>query len=44
MGYEGEGKFNLAFMRHTGQWWEIHSGLTMDECLIAIRDEPHFIP
>jgi hypothetical protein len=44
MGYEGDGKFNLAYMRHTGQWWEIYSGLTMDECLTAVRDEPHFIP
>ncbi len=44
LGYTGEGSFSLAYMRHTGQWLEIYSGLTMDECLKAIRDEPHFIP
>jgi len=44
MGYEGAGRFNLSYMRHTGQWWEIYSGLSIDECLTAIRDEPHFIP
>jgi hypothetical protein len=44
MGYQGDGKFNLSYMRHTGQWCEIYSDLTMDECLTAIRDEPHFIP
>jgi hypothetical protein len=44
MGYEGDGKFNLAYMRHNGQWNVIHYGLSVDECLTAIRDEPHFLP
>lgn len=44
MGYEGDGKFNLAYMRHTGQWNVIHYDLSVDECLTAIRDEPHFLP
>ena len=44
MGYEGDGKFNLAYMRHTGQWNVIHYGLSVNECLTAIRDEPHFLP
>lgn len=44
MGYQADGKFNLSYMRHTGQWWEIYSHITMDECLTAIKDEPHFIP
>jgi hypothetical protein len=44
MGYEGDGKFNLSYMRHTGQWWEIYSGRTIDESLTLIREEPHFIP
>lgn len=42
--YIRNGNFNLSYMRHTGQWWEIHRGLSVDECLSAIRDEPHFIP
>ncbi len=44
MGYQGGGKFNLAYMRHNGQWNVIHYGLSLDECLTAIRDEPHFLP
>jgi hypothetical protein len=44
MGYLGEGQFNLSYMRHTGQWEEIYPYLSMDECLEAIRDEPHFLP
>jgi hypothetical protein len=44
MEYVGDGKFDLAYMRHTGQWWPIHFRLTIDECFKAIQDEPHFIP
>jgi len=44
MEYVGDNKYNLSYMRHTGQWWEIRQGLSLDECLEAIRDEPHFIP
>ena len=44
MGNVGNGKFNLSYMRHTGKWREIYPDLTMDECLSAIRDEPHFLP
>lgn len=31
-------------MRHTERWEEIYSGLTMDGCLEAILEEPHFMP
>ena len=31
MEYVGDGKFNLAYMRHTGKWWEVYRGLTADE-------------
>jgi hypothetical protein len=44
MGYQGEGRFNLAYMRHTGQWWDIHFDLSIDESLKAIKEEPHFLP
>jgi hypothetical protein len=44
MEYLRNGKFNLSYMRHTGQWREIYSDLSMDECLTAIRDESHFLP
>ena len=42
--YTGEDRFILSYMRHTGKWWELYEGLTLDECLKAIRDEPHFMP
>ena len=42
--YVGDDKFNLAFMRHTGQWVELYEGLSVDECLQAIRNDPWFQP
>jgi len=44
MEYIGDHQFNLSYMRHTEQWWEIYTELSLDECLAAIREEPHFIP
>lgn len=40
----GTGRFNLAFMRHTGEWIEIYPDLSVDECLAAIRGDPLFQP
>lgn len=40
----GGGRFNLSFMRHTGQWVQLFTGLTLDECLKAIKDDPWFQP
>ena len=42
--YVSTGRFHLSYMRHTGQWWEMYTDLSLDECLAAIRDEPHFLP
>jgi len=44
MEYAGDGLFNLSYMRHTGKWFEIFEGLSVDECLETIRDFPHFMP
>lgn len=44
MAYVGQDRFNLAYMRHNGQWNEIFFNLPIDACLAAIRDEPHFLP
>jgi hypothetical protein len=44
MEYVGDGKFHLAYMRHTGKWCEVYRGLTVDECLERIRDEGLFRP
>lgn len=42
--YAGGDSFNLSYMRHTGQWWGLYNGLSLKECLEAIRKEPHFLP
>src|SRR5271157_6406236 len=44
MGYLGSGKFNLAYKGQTGRWCEMYPSLSIDKCLEAVRDEPHFIP
>ncbi len=44
MEYIGDNKFNLSYMRHTDQWWEIYRGLSMDECLDLISDGGYFAP
>lgn len=40
--YVGSERFNLSFMRHTGQWVEIYTGLRLQECLDAIQNDPWF--
>ncbi len=42
--YVGNGKFNVAYMRHTEKWFEIFQDLTLDQCLEAIRDIPTLHP
>jgi len=42
--YIGTDKFNLAFMRHTGQWVEIEYDLSLDECLENIKNNDIFFP
>jgi hypothetical protein len=44
MQYAGNNRFHLAFMQHSGQWVELYTGLSLDECLAAIRDDPFFQP
>ena len=44
MEYVGNERFNLSYMRHTEQWWEIDQELPMLECLKLIAEEPHFMP
>jgi hypothetical protein len=42
--YVGDRQFNLAFMRHTGQWVETERGLTIDQCLRSIREDSFYQP
>ena len=31
--YVGNRRFNLAYMGHTSNWWEVYQCLTLDKCL-----------
>jgi len=44
MQYAGNQRFHLSYMRYTGQWIQLYTDLTVDECMEAIRDEPYFSP
>ncbi len=44
MEYVGNGLFNLSYMRYTEQWLELFTGLSVDECLATIKEDPHFMP
>ncbi|MGG6294056.1 hypothetical protein ACQ4M4_06495 [Leptolyngbya sp. AN02str] len=35
--YVGPDQFNIAYMRHTGQWWQIGSDRTLEQCLHEAR-------
>jgi hypothetical protein len=40
----GGGYFDVDFMRHSGPWVPLYQGLTLEQSLEAIRDDPWFIP
>ncbi len=42
--YAGEERFNLAYFRHTDQWWEIAQLLSLEECLAEIEAGGLFTP
>ena len=42
MQYAGNRRFHLSYMRHTGQWIQIYTDLTVDECIESVRDDPYF--
>jgi hypothetical protein len=42
--YAGDRRFNLAYFRHTGQWWEIAQLLSLEECLSEIEAGGLFTP
>jgi len=44
LAYMANGRFNLAYMRHTGKWCEVFTDLSMEEAFASIRDEPFFHP
>lgn len=42
--YVGANRFNLAYMRHTGKWWEIERGVSVDKCLARLKEGGLFCP
>jgi hypothetical protein len=36
--YIGDRRFNLAYFRHTDEWWQTHEGLSLGECLELIEE------
>lgn len=42
--YVGDKRFNLAFMRYTGEWIEVEQGLTIDLCMKAISEDGFYNP
>ncbi len=36
--------FDVMWHRHTGQWWRLHSAVTLDEALRLIETEPLLQP
>jgi hypothetical protein len=44
MEHVGNQRFNLAYMRHTDQWFEVFQSLTMAECLETIEKNEMFWP
>lgn len=42
MQYAGGQRFHLSYMRYTGQWVQLFTDLTVDECIKTVRDDPNF--
>jgi hypothetical protein len=39
-----QSRFNMAYFRHTGKWWEIAHDLSLDECLAEVKEGGLFQP
>ena len=37
-------RFDLQWHRHTGQWWRLYNGLTLDEAIKTIKADGHLQP
>jgi hypothetical protein len=36
--YVGDRRFNLAYMRHTEEWWTVYHGVSLSECLKLVGE------
>jgi hypothetical protein len=43
-GVSRQSRFNLSYMRHTGKWWEIRHGLSLEQCLSEVKEGGLFHP
>lgn len=45
MRYVGGEKFNMAYFRHTQQWYDLftHENMTLEACIEALNNDPWFI-
>ena len=39
-----ETRFDVMWHRHTGQWWRLHTSVTLEEALHLIKTEPLLQP
>jgi hypothetical protein len=39
-----QSRFDLSYMRHTGKWFEIGHGLSLEQCLAEVREGGLFNP
>ncbi len=44
MEYLSNGHYNLSYMRHTGQWWQLYHDISMDDALYHIAEGHDFFP
>lgn len=44
MKFTGVNQFEFAYFRHTGQWFLVADGLTMEDCRDMILSNPNFQP
>ena len=42
--YVDKDRFNLSYIRHTKQWFEVGQDLSLKQCLTAIEEDPLFMP
>lgn len=39
-----DGRFSVQWMRHTGRWWPLRDGLTLEEAIACVAAEPVLRP
>lgn len=42
--YTDKDTYTMAYMRHTGKWQVVYTGLSLEECISAVQHEGLFTP